>query len=185
MINHKHKCIFLHVPKTGGTSIRDAVFGSNLRGNHMSWEQAKEAYTQYWDDYFKFTFVRNPWDRVYSIFSYYQMGMKITSVKNGVIPDNFKIFIGRHDEYLSRLGLAYNQTDFIGDEMDFIGRFENLNSDYFKICKRLSILNPRTLRGLKQSERKADYKTVYNKETIAVVESIFSRDIEKFEYTFK
>ena len=72
MISHKHKCIFIHIQRTGGTSIERWLQGEdqwNLKHNykHITTSYAKErAYPEYYDDYFKFTFVRNPYERVLS-----------------------------------------------------------------------------------------------------------------------
>lgn len=72
MISHKYKCIFIHIQRTGGTSIERWLQGEdqwNLKHNykHITTSYAKErAYPEYYDDYFKFTFVRNPYERVLS-----------------------------------------------------------------------------------------------------------------------
>jgi hypothetical protein len=75
MINHKYKFIFLHIPRTGGTSIEKALFGQDWWGvhppsKHLTAHMAKQIYAPYWQDYFKFTFVRNPWDRMVSMLKY-------------------------------------------------------------------------------------------------------------------
>ena len=81
MISHDFKTIFVHIPKTGGTSI-EAMFGfaeydkfglltKDKVGKGKHWG-AKEYY-QYWEDfykdYFKFTVVRNPWERDLSLYN--------------------------------------------------------------------------------------------------------------------
>lgn len=72
MISHKFKCIFIHIQRTGGTTIERWLQGEdqwNLKHNykHITTSYAKKrAYPEYYDDYFKFTFVRNPYERVLS-----------------------------------------------------------------------------------------------------------------------
>lgn len=72
MISHHHKCIFIHIQRTGGTSIERWLQGEdqwNICHNvkHITTKFAKyKQYPEYYDDYFKFTFVRNPYDRVLS-----------------------------------------------------------------------------------------------------------------------
>ncbi len=97
MISHKHKCIFVEVPKTGSTSVR-AILGKAWKP-HLNLWQIKNHMETYWtryggrknrilaalyllrpeerrielgrkqfETYFKFGFVRNPWDRVVSLY---------------------------------------------------------------------------------------------------------------------
>ena len=67
MIDHKHKFIFIHINKCGGTSI-DEHFTENFKDTqkHLSTKLNPNEF----DNYFKFTFVRNPWDRVVSFYHY-------------------------------------------------------------------------------------------------------------------
>ena len=71
MISHKYKCIFIHIQRTAGTSIENWIVGKDWwridkETKHLLASQAKVKYRKYWDKYFKFSFVRNPWDRVVS-----------------------------------------------------------------------------------------------------------------------
>ena len=68
MVNHKHKFIFLHIPKTGGMSIGNALHKSygieeNYESFYIHYDNLNETILK---DYFVFTFVRNPWDRLTS-----------------------------------------------------------------------------------------------------------------------
>ena len=86
MISHEHKCIFIHVPKCAGESIETALMGRpNWESDDPNYAslglpddskigQDKHYTISQWKDhinftnYFKFSFVRNPWDRVYSAY---------------------------------------------------------------------------------------------------------------------
>jgi sulfotransferase famil protein len=66
MISDRHKFIFVHIQKTGGTSI-EKVFEplADLRDvpfKHASAAHYRESFPDQFDSYFKFSFVRNPWD---------------------------------------------------------------------------------------------------------------------------
>ena len=66
MINHKYKCIFIHIPRCAGSSVELAIDGRDwwnvdISQKHMTAESCKKLYKDYWDEYFKFSFVRNPW----------------------------------------------------------------------------------------------------------------------------
>ena len=63
----EYKCIFVHVPRTGGVAIAKSLFG-NLGGSHISISLYRKVFSDVFDGYYKFTFVRNPWDRLVSAY---------------------------------------------------------------------------------------------------------------------
>jgi chondroitin 4-sulfotransferase 11 len=66
---HSKKCIFVHIPKTAGTSVTDALFGTpRPRHRPLQWYEGMEP--ELYKEYFKFAFVRNPWDRLVSGYHY-------------------------------------------------------------------------------------------------------------------
>ncbi|MFO8053169.1 MAG: sulfotransferase family 2 domain-containing protein [Candidatus Omnitrophota bacterium] len=73
LISHTYKFIFLHIPKTAGSSVA-ATLKRNLNKNdlllcpHTKAVRLKLTAKDKWKDYFKFTFVRNPWDRMVSAY---------------------------------------------------------------------------------------------------------------------
>ena len=89
IISRKHKFIFVHIPKVGGTSIKKCLLPfydrkkelekipKGLRSSNVI--ARKHAYASVllqalgkniWRSYFKFAFVRNPWDWVVSIYHF-------------------------------------------------------------------------------------------------------------------
>ena len=69
MVSNKHKCIFVHIIKTGGTSI-DKLFRGRT-GHKFAKNYKKDVGNKKWNNYFKFTFVRNPWDKMVSQYFLY------------------------------------------------------------------------------------------------------------------
>ena len=71
MISHEHRAIFVHIQKTGGESVTSAFGQSNrLAEKHVSAQELRTLYGQaVWNSYFKFSIVRNPWDRLVSWWS--------------------------------------------------------------------------------------------------------------------
>ena len=80
MICHEFKTIFIHIPKTAGTSV-ESMFGkvqiknqnyfieTNEPGKHWGAEFLQEKYSEYFNEYFKWTIVRNPWEREVSLYN--------------------------------------------------------------------------------------------------------------------
>ena len=67
MISHKHKFIFIHIRKTGGTSIEKIFVPTAGNGKnevpykHHSSSKMQSKFPKEWKEYFTFSFVRNPW----------------------------------------------------------------------------------------------------------------------------
>ena len=78
-INHEKKLIFIHIPKNAGTSIIKAMGFENIctgvENLYMdkSIEKYKEHYQDYWNDYTKFTSIREPIDRFISAYKFARM----------------------------------------------------------------------------------------------------------------
>ena len=96
MINHEHKCIFIHINKCGGCSV-DQFFTGSFQG-HLKALEYKKSYPNDFNNYFKFTFVRNPWDRVVSAYHHFSSE---TSFKEYVVGGKKLVPIFRFfDEYI-------------------------------------------------------------------------------------
>ena len=69
-----YRCIFVHIPKAAGMSICRSLFG-NLAGGHATLSDYQIIFPRLeFESYFKFTFVRNPWDRVFSAYNFLKKG---------------------------------------------------------------------------------------------------------------
>jgi len=132
-----------------------------------------------WNDYFKFAFVRNPWDLVVSWHSFER------ALKN----PRFSQF----DKYVENREWRTNRPEYSfkgcydriygGDKLmvDYVGRFENFGRDFKHICKQLNV--KASLAHKCKSEHKP-YRAYYNDHTKAIVAEEFGKDIETFGYSF-
>jgi hypothetical protein len=133
--------------------------------------------------YYKFTFVRNPWERA---FSWYKNVMRDEIHKsNHKIKENLslKYFLRR---YAGR-GMLRPQTYWIksfngGINLDYIGRFENITEDFNKICSDMHIPQVKLPHKVKGSN--GDYRDHYDEEAINIVKFVYKEEIEKFNYSF-
>ena len=69
MINHQYKFLFIHVPRTGGTSIESFFNAQQTSQSRKHWslnDWEKELSHDVFASYFKFSYVRNPWDSMIS-----------------------------------------------------------------------------------------------------------------------
>ena len=189
MINHKHKFLFIHVPRTGGTSI-EAQFQYNEakeRNKHWNLNDWKNQLNgEDFDNYFKFAFVRNPWDIIVS--KYLDKGWYSSSVegRGGEIGyhcgKSLKYFLDFYQPAEHEHGdclLDY----FDPEQMDFIGRFENRVQDIEYISRKIGI-NINSSRKARSHRHKKHYTEYYDDETREIVAQKYARDIEYFGYKF-
>jgi len=213
MISHKHKCIFVEVPKTGSTSIR-AILGkayiphlnlveiktmmenswthfggrtNRIRGalyQLLPSERKIDIGRQQFESYFKFGFVRNPWDRVVSLYE----RTEPLQMKGKMSFDEFVDWI----EYSSATCIHSSphryQLDWFVDSngnmlADFIGRFERLDQDWAFVADKLGITE-KSLPHSRTNPRSRHYTEYYNARTRELIAQKFRVDIERFGYEF-
>tara|TARA_B100000886_G_scaffold309663_1_gene243982 strand:- start:316 stop:969 length:654 start_codon:yes stop_codon:yes gene_type:complete len=144
-------CIFFHIPKTAGISISNALFG-NIKWGHRDVNFYKSYYGEkVFNSLYKFCFVRNPYDRLFSAYTFLKKG-GINNLdlefSNSYLQEfaNFDEFVlkGLEKEEIMNWVHFKPQYTFVCDEndnivMDFIGKMENLNADFSTVCKHLNI----------------------------------------------
>jgi hypothetical protein len=230
MVSHQNKCIFIHIPKAAGTSLA-RVFQDSIKNQKSPVMLPFKAEDNKFDpppphlrasdyikyghvtkkefrSYFKFSMVRNPWDRIVSEYKY----------RRHPIYYDFKTFL------FSRLPKpswsdAYchviPQYDFLYDSkgnclVDFIGKVENIQEDFNKICNTLGMQNmllPHANKSLSLFRRDNNLKQVlktiigffslnqtrntfshyteyYDEESKQFVSKLYKKDIETFSYDF-
>lgn len=135
------------------------------------------------DNYFSFAFVRNPWAWVYSNYIYARTNPRHWQHKFLQQFNHFEEFCEWQHASVKRPAL---QRDYIFDGqgkqiLDFVGRQENMEKDFFTITQRLGIQAelPRLNVSAKDS-----YKKHYTPTTRQLVAEQFVEDIEAFGYTF-
>lgn len=214
MISHKHKVIFIHIPKCAGSSVfeyffpdlevdwkipnYDVLYGwcpeRKIHLQHATAQQLVETNLvskKQWESYFKFTIVRNPWDRSYSDYLWMQ---KDTGIKGRFIDfitktNGFKEILTDRNNQNYRGDHLLKQTDFFSVkglyELDFIGRFENLQDGLSIIKEKLKIDKPFIQHKKKSAKRLKHYSLFYNKSNAHLVKTIYSRDIYELGYQFE
>ena len=199
MISHSHKFIFIHIPKTAGTSISEALrpYGLTGEGHHtLQRIQDKSSIT---DDqlntFYKFAAVRNPWDLVVSQYFYSKMKNSYWHSDDGTTPHKqhpdyeltnnnvFKEFVrllvnGKINNKITKRA----QSDWLDKRLDFLIRFETLKEDFAKVCNKIGCSDV-ILKNINISKHN-HYSTYYDDESRDWVSKYFSRDIKRLGYEF-
>lgn len=144
-----------------------------------------------WGKYFKFTFVRNPWDRMVSYYHWRLRNQENVDVQGRTFKDWLRFLHAGDSQKLNLNGsFQYgikSQFEMLAIEeeitVDFVGRFENLQQDFEQICQRLAI-EPKVLPHKNAINRNRHYTQFYDEESRILIEDLYHRDIEYFGYEF-
>lgn len=190
----KHECIFIHVPKVAGTSVLNCLMGDDIYRDHATHFEYKVADPGKFNRYFKFAFVRNPWDRAVSTYEYLKSGgnKKEDLYFYYLIKDKYPTFDEFVLNYLDKDSIFGHvlfkpQYQFLYDFsdkclVDFIGRFEQLEDDFLVVSERLN-LNAKLPKV--NAIARDDYRNYYtNKKVIERISFLYKKDMELFNYRF-
>jgi hypothetical protein len=178
--------IFVHINKTGGTSIEKAL---GLPFQHRTARELRAVLGERrWESRFSFAFVRNPWDKVASHYSY-RVKTNQTGLRERTIPFGEWVRLTYGEQaapYYDQPKMFMPQLHWIADEsgrilVDFVGRFESLEGDFQTVCGKLG--RTASLPHLKQSSA-GDYRRLYDDQTAEIVGRWFAADLEAFGYRF-
>ena len=190
MIDFEQKFIFIHITKTGGTSVETAL-GGKLHDHRA----CKKYIEEYGDDIFdrlpSFTIVRNPWDKMVSHYAYLRLHKKANE-KNKV-PWSSKVKDLSFDQWLEKIANGEQVTAFPLRHFNYIKvngkivvkhiiRFENLQEDFNKACSKIGI-EATKLPHLNKSNH-AHYSCYYNEKTKNIIGKHYKEEIDYFGYKF-
>ena len=192
----EHKCIFIHIPKTAGVAVNIGLFGSKT-GSHRQIDGYRAVFSRReFAQYFKFAFVRNPWDRVASAYFFLKEGGmhegdQRWAVKHLAPYPTFDAFVhGWLKPENIRLGRHFRpQADYIclpgkrTSELDFIGYYENLRDDYDYVRSVLGTGEELPKKNVTAGKGR-DFCSYYTPETRTIVADVYREDIELLGYTF-
>ncbi len=211
IISIEKRFIFFYIPKVASTTIKKALAKTlfdkivDARVHTFWFDEVIDVKNGDYPDYFKFTFVRNPWDRIVSCYSDKILHEDVTNYKykNGV----FRRYIRKYKNLFYR-GMPFeefvkvisripdnradrhfrSQRSFITDKndnilVDFIGRFEKLPKDLAFLSKKADLKDIPFFHENK-SKREKDYRMMYTEETRRLVAERYKNDIELFDYRF-
>ena len=215
LLSRRYQFLFVHIAKTGGTSVRDALqryrwrdpyylpqwIASKMSGitahslgiklpRHCKAITAQEMLPQeVFEGLFKFAFVRNPWDLQVSSYHHIKRERPHLLDKD----ESFAAFLKRkldpdrgwqYHIDTSITPQSHYLIDLTGKRIvDFVGRYESLQSDFDTCCDRIGI--PRqSLPHQRRAEDRSAYRNYYDARTRDLVATHFATDIEAFGYDY-
>ena len=205
IISGLHKFVFVAIPKTGTHSVRRALrehMGpqdmeqvglfvqrslpvpdlARIGHGHISLSQLRpHVKPEEFAAFFKFAFVRNPFDRFVSYSSFITREVGHFDRDPQAVMRHF-LANPPMDHILFR-----PQHEFITDEQgqlltDYVGRVEQMQQSYDEICARIGI--PTEPLDQVNSSRRGTYRDYYDEALIEGVAKLYARDLELFGYEF-
>ena len=198
IVSHRHRFIFIKSRKTAGSSIQvalsqlcgeaDFISGAGVNRNSLGRGKVnsntpaaavrKLVGEETWKSYFKFVFIRNPWDLTVSRY-FYDMQKGRHNIQD------FNVWV-RRVRRSTWTGDNLHSYSHIDDELvaDFVGRYENLAADFEMLCGHLGI--PVTSLGheKKRHVKRAPYTDYYDETSRKIVATKQQMAIRFFGYSF-
>jgi hypothetical protein len=175
------KALYVHIPKTGGTSILTAPWIIA----HGSFEKSPEIPTKDLNLKLSFTFVRNPYTKFVSAVLNHKYATSKTFVK--FVKGEF---LGSYKEKFATWGTPgvtwmelQPQYRFVYHnkirDVDFVGRFEKMNKGWERVCEYAEeeFSLPHLNKGKYQN-----HMDFYTPETIKIINEVYAKDFELFGY---
>ncbi len=196
--HERHQAIFVHIPKTAGTSVLAALGADPVFDTHAPAQIYHNVYPALFARARRFAFVRNPWDRFASSFHFMKSGtdwpMQQQWARRHIGDLDFAAFthrIGR--DALFRVHVMaerffWPQGFWLGAEsarlVHDLYRFEEIDTAMTTLCARLGIEPPTQTPHLRKAA-KADFRSLYDEEMVAIVGKLYRADIARLGYSFQ
>lgn len=207
IVSHRHRFIFAAVPKTGTHAVRQALreqLGDGdveqvglfvnkrfpwadlaaIQHGHLSLQQVRPYLGEAaFGDYFKFAFVRNPFDRFVSYCAFMLRGGDVFQQRPRDVMRHF-LFEDPPEHHILFQSQASVLVGGDGQALltDMVGRVEDLQGSYDAVCARIGLAS-RPLDRVNGS-RRADYRRYYDQALIDGVAARYAQDLDLFGYAF-
>lgn len=216
IISYKHKSIFFHNPKTAGSTINHRFFIDGQCEHDVNHAKVPFIYpflsdsnrhfspndyhnklfhdpfaVEVFDTFFTFSFVRNPYDKLLSLYCYLQQkpwGNREKFVKNH--PD-FKgwvrtLFIQYKSEKHHNPSAIQGQSQWTHRDgkqvVDFVGRFEDFENEFKIIADRIGLKYEQSTKS--NITKHSKYQDYYDEVTKQRAYKMFEEDLDLYKYTF-
>ena len=184
-ICYNNKLLFVHIPKTGGTSIEKALgvnslfseTGSIIDGKVFSQQHftpviLKHILGEEYEGYIRFTFVRNPYTRMLSEYFWRVPGANMSGFERWLTG------------WVKNMDSDHKlpQWMYLADDLHFVGRFESLQADFARLCDTYGINGGILPKTNSSAGKKTLLVSSMTDKAISVINSVYEKDFELLSY---
>jgi len=206
IISHRHRYLFVELPRTGSTAIRQELRafydGETILQKHATYEEFLTAATPEEKKYFVFSGIRNPLDDAVS--QYFKLktdhnermtnperAPKSKPLLNRVVDRHIFGYLRRTDADFPRYFMRYHVLPYdrwsslSHDRFDYVIRFESLAEDFAEVLDRIGITPRRELPQVNTTAARArTWRDYYPPHTRARARRVFGPFMERWGYEF-
>ena len=183
--SNSNKFMFYHIPKTAGQSLHNVLrkytVGDHVNEYYVTRDMTHTAVEHTWDkykgsEYFSFAIVRNPYDRMFSLYNFL--------TRRKLIKETLEQFINNMDREPSQFRLL-NHNGVV--PLSFVGKFENLEEDFNFIADKINIDERCTDLPKVNMDQTSNitYKEAFNNELKDIIDKKHHDDFINFNYEKK
>lgn len=192
----KHKVIFVHIPKNAGNGVAISLFDEKPKGHNFLKSYKKYDVVKF-NEFYKFSFTRNPWARFYSAYSYLKkggFGVYDKEFAKKYIGDlDFNSFTNKleNEKFASKI-LSWThfipQREFIEIDgkinLDFLGKVEDMDHNLEILSQRLGLPLPKNKKVNTSVSKGFDFRDEYNDTSVDIIAKLYKDDISLSDYQF-
>ena len=191
MVHHDYKLVFIHLTKCAGSSIVRTLDFHPVDGpgggHHAEASYIKQVVgDKIWNEYFKFTVVRNPYSKMVSLYRY----ASPTYLPGSTFSEFIKCW---GNGGFQEIGPDHSYLPYLDENIDFVGKLEDgLQNILDLVCDKVSIPRVEVLHVNKTFDDRqcgclesySHYTEYYDDETREIVAKGFKDELVKFNYQF-
>lgn len=202
VISHKHKYLFVELPRTGTTAIHHELIknydGEEILFKHANYRDFLRLASDEEKEYFVFSCIRNPMDRVVSLFL--KLKNQNGQFKNSIYRKSKSLsarYFNKRIRYLQENNASFahyfkrfytlpydDWSSLDHDRFDYVLRFENLNEDFNTLLHKLGIEKVRDLPIINKTSSKENFLKYFTPEIHSQARKVFGPFMEKNGYDF-
>jgi hypothetical protein len=188
----KTRSIYIHIPKAAGTSLVKTLYDTEIT-NHDTWLEYYRRDKEKFNNYFKFTIVREPIARFISAYKYLSEGGKADidkywfekylseykDINDFIINGGLRFAYEHVEHFIPQVNFVCKKDHII---VDYVAKYETLSADFNFIKQRLDSTSNLQLKSINVTKNKK--AQLLNDESLEYLVSIYHDDFKTFNYEF-